>query len=140
MAMSSFLCWLRSAAALGGDAGRHVRVAHAAFGLVLVLAAGAAAAERVAPQVVGPDLDVDRAVDLRRHVHGGERRLPAGVGVERADAHQPMHAGLALQVAVGVVADDAQRGAADAGFLVVELIDDLGLEAVALGPAARTCA
>ena len=47
-----------------------------------------------------------------------------------------MHAGLALQVAVGVVALDVQRGAADAGFVVAQLVDDLGLVAVTLGPAA----
>ena len=39
-------------------------------------------------------------------------------------------------MAVGIVADDAKGSAADAGFYIVELIDDLRLEAVALGPAA----
>ena len=44
---------------LGGDAGRDVGVAHAGFGLVLVLAAGAAAPEDVALQLVVLQLDVD---------------------------------------------------------------------------------
>ena len=73
-----------------------MRITHAAFRLVLVLTAGAAGTERIAPQFVGTNLDVNCTVDLRRHVHRGERSLPAGVGIERANAHQPMDAGLAL--------------------------------------------
>ena len=46
-----------------------------------------------------------------------------------------MDADLALQIAVGVVALDEHSGAADAGFLVAQLIDHFKLKAVALGPA-----
>jgi hypothetical protein len=100
-----------------------------------VLPARAARTERLPDQVVGPDLDLDAPLDLRQHVHRGERRLPAGVGVEGADPHQPMHPRLALEVPIGVVADHLQRRTPDPGFLVLQLVHQFDLEAVALGPA-----
>ena len=60
------------AAAFGGNARGQVRVANTAFGLVLVLPARTAAAEGIALQVFGADIDLNRALDLRQHVHGGE--------------------------------------------------------------------
>src|SRR5438876_5998728 len=112
------------AAAFGGNTGRFVDVTDAALGLVLVLATRPAAAEGLAFQLVGADLDLDVAVDFGHDIHGGERRLPASVGVERADADQPMDARFALQMAVGVVANDAQGRAADTRFLIAQLIDE----------------
>src|SRR6516165_6140942 len=90
-------------AALSGDAGWQVRVADTRFGLILMLAAGAAGAKGIALQLVRLDIDIDRAFDVGRDIDRGERRMPAGVGVERADADEPVHAGFTLQVAVGVI-------------------------------------
>ena len=56
-------------------------------------------------------------------------------GVERRDADQAVHAGLALQVAVGVLAAHLDGGRLDARFLAREQVDDLGLEARPLRPA-----
>ena len=86
----------------------------ATLGLVDVLAAGAGGAERVDLQVGVVDLDLDRVVHHRIHPDAGEAGLPAGGGVERADAHQAVHAGLGLQPAIGVRAGDLQRRRFDA--------------------------
>ena len=123
------------AAALGGDARRQVRVAHAAFGLVLMLAPRAAAAKGVALQVLRPHVDLDGALDLGHDIDGGERRLPAGVGIEGADAHEPVYAAFTLQMAISKIADHVQRGAANAGLVVAQLVDNFDLVAVPLGPA-----
>ena len=69
--------------------------------LVDVLAAGAAGAKDVFANVLVAELDLDRVVDLRRDVDRGETGLPLAFGVEGADPHQPVHARLALQIAVG---------------------------------------
>ena len=45
-----------------------------------------------------------------------------------------MNARLALEISVSVVADHPQGGAADTGLVVAQLIHQLGLEAVPLGP------
>src|SRR5437867_2564588 len=93
-------------AALCRHARWNMRVPHAGFRLILMLSARPATPESIALEVVWLDLDVDRALDIGRDINGCERSVPALVGVERADAHQAMHAGLALQVAVGVIAAD----------------------------------
>jgi hypothetical protein len=80
-----------------------------------VLPAGAAAHERLHLDVVVLDVDLDLVGDLGNDVDGGERGLAAGVGVERADANQPVNAVLAPQVAVGVRPADREGDAADAG-------------------------
>src|SRR5581483_3266451 len=64
-----------------------------------------------------------------------ERGVAARIGVERRDAHQAVHAVLALEPAIGVVAvhDDGRR--LDAGALAFGLFQPLDLVAVRLGPA-----
>src|SRR5262249_24975319 len=118
----------------GSDAGGQMGVADTALGLVLVLAAGPAAAEGVALQLFGADLDLNRTLDFRHHVDGGKGSLPACVGVERADAHQAVHAPLALEIAVSEFTDHVERSAANAGLVIAQLVDDLDLEAVTFGP------
>ena len=54
--------------------------------------------------------------------------------IERRDAHEPMHAGFGQQHPVGVVADDGERRALDAGFVAGLDVDDFALEAAALRP------
>jgi hypothetical protein len=109
-----------------------VREAHRRVGLVDVLAAGAAGAEGVGAHVGRVDLDLDRVVDLGVDEERREARVAAAGRVERALAHQTVHAGLRAQLAEGVVALDLQRRAADAGDVALGLFQHLGLEALAL--------
>ena len=81
------------------------------------------------------DVDVDGVVDRRIDRHRGEARMPARVGIEGRDAHEPVHARLGLQPAIGVGALDQQRRRFDAGLFAVMLADDLDLVVVPLGPA-----
>ena len=74
-------------------------------------------------------------VDLRRNVDRGERSVPALGGVEGRDAHQPVHAALAGELAEGVFADDGEGGRLDARLFAVLIVVHLGLEALLLGPA-----
>ena len=55
--------------------------------------------------------------------------------VERADADEPVHAALGAQPAVGPAAVDGDGHALEAGLLAFLLVEDLGREAMALGPA-----
>ncbi len=86
-------------------------------GLVDLLAARARGAVGVDADVGLLDVDDDVVVDLRGDVHRREAGLAAGVLVEGADAHQPVHALLGLEEAVGVVAADDEGGLGDAGLL-----------------------
>ena len=102
------------------DAGRDVGEPHRGFGLVDVLAAGAAASAscRCARRLL-VDVDLDAVVDHRIDLDAGERRVPARVGIERRDAHQPVHAVLGLEPAVGVAALDLDGRRLDAGALAL---------------------
>ena len=61
--------------------------------------------------------------------------MAATAGVERALAHQAVHADLGAQPAVGVLALEAHGGGLDAGHVAVGGFHQLGLEAVRLAPA-----
>jgi hypothetical protein len=89
----------------------------------------------VDPDLVPVQLDLDVVADLRQDLDEGERRLRPLLGVERADPDEAVDAALGPQPAVGRPAVDLDGRALDAGLLAFLLIDDLGLEAVALGPA-----
>ena len=119
---------------LGGDSGRDVRVAHARFGLVLVLAAWTAAPEDVALQLVVLQLDVDRVVDLRHHLDRRKRRLPLVRRAERADPDQAMDPGLASEIAVDVFPLDVNSDRLDTSHFAIFAVNDLGLIAMGLGP------
>ena len=64
----------------------------------------------------------------------GKRGVPPVSGVERGFAHEPVHTRLGAQPAVGMVAAHADGRALDACDLAGALIDDLGLDAVPVGP------
>ena len=117
------------------DAGRQVGQAHGAGGLVDLLAAGTGGAEHVHLDVLVAQLDLARVGDLGHDLHGGEARLPAAGGVEGADAHQAVHAVLALEIAVGVLALNLDGGALDARLLAVLPVEQGVGVAVALRPA-----
>ena len=114
---------------------RLVRDAHGGVGLVDVLAARAGRAVGVDLQVVVLDLDVAGLLDDRRDLDARERRLAAVGGVERRQAHEPVHALLGGVEAVGVLAARAERGGLDARLLPRGGLQQLDLEAAPLGPA-----
>ena len=62
--------------------------------------------------------------NLRHDVHAGKGGVPALVGIERRDAHEPVHAALGLQIAVGVFALDLERDGLDARFFAELDVDD----------------
>ena len=96
------------------DARGQVGQAHGGGRLVDVLAAGAAGTAGLHFDVLRTDLDLAVVVQLRHDLQRGEAGLTAGVGVKGADAHQPVYAVLALEVAVGVLALDEDGGGLDA--------------------------
>ena len=79
MALDLFLCWLRSSRQLTTTPlGRWA--AHAAFGFVLVLAAGSAGSHDVDQEVFGTDDDVD-LLRLGKDDDGGRRGVNAALGL-----------------------------------------------------------
>ncbi len=82
-----------------------------------MLAARAGGAVGVDLQVVVVDLDLAGVLHDRRDLDPGEARLAAVGGVERREAHQPVHAALGGEEAVGVLAADAEGRRLDARFL-----------------------
>src|SRR5207244_8020019 len=121
--------------ALHHDARGAVRDAHRRVGLVDVLAAGARRAVRVDLQVVGIDDDLRGVLDHRRDLDAREARLAPVGGVERAQAHEPVHAALGGVEAVRVLAADAERRRLDARLLPRARLEQLDPEAALLGPA-----
>ena len=65
----------------------------------------------------------------------GEARLAAVGGVEGRQAHEPVHALLGAEQAVGVLAGGPERGRLDARLLPRAGLEQLDLEAAPLGPA-----
>ena len=74
-------------------------------------------------------------LDHRRDLDARERRLAAVGGVERRQAHEPVHALLGGVEAVGVLAVDPEGRRLDAGLLPRARLQQLDLEAAPLGPA-----
>ena len=135
IAISLFWVWLRSFWLWATMPGRQVGQPDRRVGLVDVLAAGALRAEGVDPDLVPVELDLDVVVGLGQDLDERERRLAPVLRVERADPDEPMDAALGAQPAVGAPAVDRDGHALEAGLLAFLLVEDLGREAVALGPA-----
>ena len=100
-----------------------------------MLPAGARRAVVLHPDLVPVELDLGIVLDLGHHLDERERGLAALLRVVWADADQPVHATLRSQPAVGAPPVDAERDALEAGLLALRLVDHLGGEAMALGPA-----
>ena len=86
-------------------------------------------------EILVVDLDVDVLRQLGPDVDRGERGVAARRLIERRDAHQPMDAGFGREQPVGVVAGHGDRRALQPGLFARLIVDDLALEAAALGPA-----
>ena len=106
------------------------------FGLVDVLAAGAAGLVGFDAQVFGFDLDIDLLVgrDLGNDVDRRERRVPAVLLVERRHPHEAVDAALALEHAVGVLPADEDRDRFQARLFRRRLVGHVRREPLALGP------
>ena len=114
--------------------------AHRAVGLVDVLAAGARGAVGVDAQILVVDLDLDLVVDHRIDPDRGEAGVAPRVRVEGRDAHQPVHAALGLEPAIGVGAADPDRRRFDAGLLAARSPRATRPCSRAPRPSAHTCA
>ena len=120
--------------ALHDDAGRQVRHADGARGFVHVLAPRAAGSEHVFANIFVADLDFGAFADLGRNINRREAGLAFAFRIEGADSHQPMHAGFALQIAVGHRSANHQRGTGNAGLFIILPIEQFHRIAVLLSP------
>ena len=110
---------------------------HADSGLDLVdvLAAVATGTERVPFQVRRVYLDVDRVIDQRIDENGRECGLALALGVERRKAHESVHTILSLEIAVGIVALDLDRGRLYSRLVSFKKVSDSHFVTVPLAPA-----
>jgi hypothetical protein len=100
---------------------------HRRSDLVDVLPAWTAGAHRGHLEVIVAYLDGNGVIDIDGHLDRGERCLSPISSPEWAHAHEPVHAGLALENAVHARARDPDCSAIDPrfiSFLPMELLDD----------------
>ena len=109
------------------DARRHVREAHGRIGHVDVLPARSARPVGVDTQVLVLYLDLDVVLDLRPGEHRSKRGLTPRVGVEGADAHEPVDPRLGGKVAEGVFPLHENRGTLDPRLLAGLQVGDVAL-------------
>ena len=100
-----------------------------------MLAAGPLRSERVDPDLVPVELDLDVVVGLGQDLDQRERGLAPVLRIERADPDESVDAALGAQPAIGAPAVDGDGHALEARLLAFLLVEDLGREAVALRPA-----
>ena len=96
------------------NAGGNMRKPHGRLHLVDVLTALTATAVSVHPHFARVDLNIAFILQFRHHIHTGKTRVPAFIGIERRNAHQPMHPALGLAEPEGVLALNSECGALDA--------------------------
>ena len=108
----------------------HRRIRH-----VDVLTARTRCTEGIDAQVFHADIDLDFVVDLRIHEYRCERRVPARVGIERGNAHQPVDTDFRLQQAVSVFTVYFKRDRLDARAFALLPVHDHSAKTHALSPA-----
>ena len=111
-----------------------MRDAHRRVRDVDVLSPRSARTVGIDAQVLVLDLDLDIIGQLGPHEDRGERRVSSRGLVEWRNPHQPVHPRLGQEEAIGVVTADGHGRALDARFVARLKVDDLALEAAALGP------
>ena len=89
---------------------------------------------RVDPEVFIPDFNVQVLFDFGYDVHRAKRSVAAFVGIEGTDADEAMDAAFSFAVSIGVLAHDAENGAAESGLVPVLEVLDLAGETGALSP------
>ncbi len=85
--------------------------------------------------IVELDVDLDFVIDLRIDEDRSERGMPPGVGIERRNSHQPVHADFGLQQPVRILAIDFESHRFDAGAFAFQAVGNHGVQTLALGPA-----
>ncbi|MNL24760.1 hypothetical protein D3C87_1462080 [compost metagenome] len=115
--------------------GRYVGDTYGRVGGVYVLTTGTGGTIGVDPQVCRVDFDFHLVIDLWRDEHRGERGVATVAGVERALAHQTVHADLGPQPAKRVFALDVHGRALDPGDFTGGQFHDGRVETAFVGPA-----
>ena len=115
--------------------GGKVRDAHRGLYFVDVLPALAAGAERIDAQLFRANVDLDAIVDFRNDEDRSKRSVPPRGLIERRDAHQAVDAGFSRQQPVGIFTLELDGSVLDAGFFARRLIENHGVDALALRPA-----
>ncbi len=64
--------------------------------------------------------------------------MAAPGSIERRNPHEPVHAFLRFQIAIGIIAFDQHRDTLDAGLVARQIVEQLDFEAALLRPAACT--
>ena len=105
---------------------------HRRRGLVDVLAAGAAGAEHLHFDVLGPEVHI-HGLHLRQHRHGGGGGVDAPAGLRLRHPLHPVDAGLKFQPGIGAVAGDHKVGLLDAAQLRLVIVEQAHLPAPAVG-------
>ena len=132
MALDLFLCWLRSSRQLTTQPGGQVSDPHAAFGLVLVLAARPARTHDVDQEVLGADHDVD-VLGLGQDGDRRGRRVDPPLRLGFGHALNAVAAAFELEVAKGALTRDAERHFAETAQLGRLHVENLELPAHLLG-------
>src|SRR5689334_4609054 len=90
---------------------------HGGVSRVYALAALAGGAIHIDADLAVGNVDFNLLRDLRDDIDRAKRGVPALVGIERADAYEPVDAALGLRITVGVLALDQDGGLADARLI-----------------------
>ena len=102
--------------------------------LIHILAAGSAGPKGIDPEIFVVDDEVDIIIQFGIDEDRGKGSMPALVGIEGGDAHEPVYAGFSLEIPVGIGPCHGQRHALDAGLFSREQIQRFDLEFLAFGP------
>ena len=105
------------------------------FRFVDVLTTGTARPHDVGTNVILVNVDLDAVIDHRENHDTGKGSVPPCIGIERRDTDQTMHAILALEPAISIVALDHDGRRFDSGALPLALLDPVDLVTVLLRPA-----
>ena len=103
--------------------------------LVDVLAAGTGGSKVVDADVVHIDFDFYVVRQFRHDIDGRKGRMAAGGGVKRRNADQAVNAFFRFQIAVSIVAFDAEGCTLDARFVAGLHVEDSQFITVPFGPA-----
>ena len=105
------------------------------FGLVYVLATGAARSHGVDAQIIGLDVNI-YVFRLRQDRHGRRRSVDATAGLGRRNALHAMHTRLELEARKDTLARDRGDNLLVAAEIALRRTDQLGFPAVMIGVAA----
>ena len=100
-----------------------------------VLAACTAGTEHLHFHILGANVHLNVVVQLGHYLQAGKAGLAAGLRVKRAHTHQTVYAVFAFEHTISVGALDHHGSALHAGFVTVQIVQQLHGVAVGIGPA-----